>query len=67
MYLISIPWMFRVLALCYILTEHVLSIQGLFTNLYVYVFLDPQLDEVAIWIPYLIICAALLLNKQMWF
>lgn len=67
MYLISVPWMFRVLVLCYILTEHVISIQALLTNLCVYVFLDPQLDEVAIWIPYLIKWAALLLNKQMWF
>lgn len=43
--------MFWVLALCYILTEHLLSIQTLLTNLCVYVFfffLDPQLDEVAI-------------------
>lgn len=54
MYLISIPWMLCILDLHYILTEHVLSIQALFTNLCVYVFLDPQLDEVAIWIPYLI-------------
>lgn len=42
MYFISIPRMFWVLAFCYILTEHVLSIQALLTNLCVYVFLDPQ-------------------------
>lgn len=58
--------MFWVSAICFIFTECVLSIQTLLINLYVYVLLDPLLDQDAIWIPYLIKWATLL-NKQMWF
>lgn len=57
--------MSQVWAICHILTKPALSIEALLINLYVFVFLDPLLDQVAVGIQYLIKFTTLL-NKQMW-